>query len=197
MMTCRLLLASSVLFSSAAARAAGDPAPDAEDKVHPARYRIRVEYDKRTVADVRREIEEEIDKALAARRRRLHLSEEEVEELRARERERYEAELEAIETARRAEEAARRRGDSAEAERQRDIRLKHIQRALDLARRARLIEQALLAAALRDWRLARRRERQIAERALRRLQAALERGHAEEQAELRRRGPRVPAPPHR
>lgn len=174
------------------------PRPPAKtDKVHPAKYRILVKYDKYTSDMVRREIEQEVTKALEARRRRLKLSEEQAKVQLRRELRRFEEELEAIRKARREEEAARRRGDDAEAERWRRLRLERTRRALDLARRTRLIENALLAMSLADWRTAIRKERMIAGKALARLEALLAEVRARREAEARERGPTGLAPPHK
>lgn len=183
-----------LLVAAPAAALAAGPAPKA-DKVPPAQYRILVEYDKKTIDDIREEIRSEVRKALEARRRRLKWSKDELEAQIQNELERYEEDLEAIKHAAKSERAARARGDEPEAERWLRLRRERMREALELARRARRVERALLALSLEDWRAHRRRERQIAEKALARLETMLEKAEAARKAELRERGAAV-VPPH-
>jgi len=170
-----LLVGCALLAASFSRPAAGAEAPGAAppDHVHPAAYRILVTYDDYTMEQIREQIRKEVKKALEARRRRLKLSREEVEERLEKELDKFDDELRAIRKARTAEEKARARGDLTEAERWRMLRLERTHRALELARRARLAQEALLALSLENWRNARRRERAIARKTLRRLEELL------------------------
>ncbi|MFH1731905.1 MAG: hypothetical protein ABIF82_09695 [Planctomycetota bacterium] len=182
-----------VVAAPAAARAA-EPAPKT-DKVPPAQYRILVEYDKKTIDDIRAEIRSEVRKALEARRRRLSWSKDELESQIQKELERYKEDFEAIEHAARAEREARARGDRSEAERWERLRMERMRDARELAARARRAERALLALSRQNWRAQRRREREIAEKALVWLEATLKKVEAARKADLLERGAAV-VPPH-
>jgi len=188
------ILAIILTLTGPAAALAAEPAPKI-DKVPPAQYRILVEYDKKTVDDIRAEIRSEVRKALEARRRRLRWSKDELESRVQKELKRYKDDLEAIEHAAKSEREARARGDLSEAERWERLRMERMRDALELARRARRAERALLALSLQNWRAQRRREREIAEEALVWLEATLKKVEAARKAELRERGAAV-VPPH-
>ncbi len=196
-----LVLVLSLIVVGPAVAAAADaekpqtPAQNKSDKVNPAAYRILVKYDDYTLDAIRKEIRKEVVKALEARRRRLNLSQEQASAQLEKELDKYEEELEAIKKARKQEHAWRKRGDLAEAEKWRRLKLERTRRALDLARRASLIEDALVALSLENWRTDERRERAIARKALKRLEAMMEEIRSREEAERRQRG-RAVAPPH-
>ena len=190
----RVIVAALLVLTAPALAVAAEKAKQ-PDKVHPADYRILVDFDKKTTDQVRQEIREEVRKAMEARQKRLKWSKEKLRLQLKKELERYEDELRAIEHAEKSEQAARRRGDLSEAERWALLKQQRRRDALDLARRARRIEEALLALSLEDWRKNRRRERQIAERTLMRLESILTRINAEREAEIRERGAAL-APPH-
>ena len=184
----RLLFPIALLL--AASTALGADRPKKDDKIHPAEVRIRVEYDPRTLDKIKKEIEQEIRKALAERRRRRKLSAKELDEKAIRkELEKYQDELAAIRRAMQEEEAARKRRDAAEAEKWAEIKRRRIREALDLARRAREIERALIGLRLADWRRGRRLEREIATKALRKLETLLR------EADVKTRDEHI-VPPH-
>jgi hypothetical protein len=182
-----------ILASSGVALAAEKAKPP--DKVHPADYRILVDLDKRTTDEIRQEIRKEVREALEARQRRLKWSKEKLRSQLKKEMERYEEDLKAIKHAENAERAARGRGDLSEAERWALLKQRRMRDALELARRAKRVEQALLALSLENWRKHRRREREIAEGTLIRLESALTEIDAKREAEVRERGTAL-APPH-
>jgi len=190
----RLILAALLILTAPALAAAAEKAKQ-PDKVHPADYRILVDFDKKTTDQIRQEIRDEVRKTLEARRKRLQWSKEKLHSQLKKELERYEDELKAIEHAEKSEQAARLRGDLSEAERWALLKQRRMRDALELARRARRIEEALLALSLENWRKHRRWERQIAERTLTRLESILKRINAEREAEIRERGTAL-APPH-
>lgn len=190
----KAILAIILTFAAPAAALAAEPAPKIE-KVPPAQYRILVEYDKKTIDAIRKEIRSEVRKALEARRRRLRWSKDELKSQIQKELKRYKEDLEAIEHAAKSEREARARGDRSEAERWERLRMERMRDARELARRARRAERALLALSLQNWRAQRRREREIAEKALVWLEATLEKVEAARKAELRARGAAV-VPPH-
>lgn len=191
----RVFVALAIVVSGGIAVAAEPAEPKKTDKVDPAKYRILVKYDKYTLDAIRQEIRKEVEKGLEARRRRLAASEDELKSQVKKELEKYQDELEAIKKARDAERTARERGDLSEAERWRLLRLQRTYQALELARRAKRVQEALLALSLENWRRTKRKERAIAEKALRRLDAMLEQLRAKERAERRERG-RAVVPPH-
>ena len=190
----RFILATLLILTPPALAAAAEEARQ-PDKVHPADYRILVDFDKKTTDQVRQEIRDEVRKTLEARRKRLKWSKETLHSQLKKELERYEDELRAIEHAEKSERAARRRGDLSEADRWALLKQRRMRDALELARRARRIEEALLALSLENWRKDRRRERAIAERTLSRLESILKKIDAERAAETRERGTAL-APPH-
>lgn len=182
-----------VICSVCAAVACAEEAPPSEELIHPARYRIRVEFDRLTMSMIRQEIRSEVETALAERRRRLKESREEMEEQLRKELRKYEAELAAIRKAWEREEAAH---TPEEAAAWRQIRIDRIQSALDLAARAKLIERTLLDLSLSQWRADRAREQAVADVALARLEKLLARIRADEKADLRKRGAPLIPPPH-
>lgn len=172
------LIVVGLMFACGPAVAAGPAeappaAPKDQDLVHPAAYRILVTYDDETLDRIREQIQEEIENALEARRRRLEASKRAMRAQVKEQLDRYQADLEAIRKAGQAERASRERGDEDEADRWRMLRVERTHHALELARRARLIEDALRALSIENWRATRRREREIAEAALQRLEPML------------------------
>lgn len=160
------------------------PAPKDQGLVLPAQYRILVTYDEETLDRIREQIQDEIENGLEARRRRLEASKRAMRAQVDDEFDRYRAELEAIRKAGQAERASRERGDDDEAERWRMLRVERTHHALELARRARLIEEALRALSIENWRATRRREREIAEAALDHLEPMLEKIEMEREGSL-------------
>lgn len=173
----RFLIAAGLLIGGGLASAAEPPAPPpAETKrVYPATYRILVKYDTATVEMIKREIRQYIKKALKQRQRRRALSRLAIEE-----------ELNAA--------IQKYKGDASKPGRWRLLRLEAVRDQLELARRSRILGNALLATSVDSWRRAKREEQILAEAALRRLEAVLAQIKAEERAERRERGPVVP--PH-
>lgn len=189
----RIVFVTMVWGTCAAIALAEEVLLPAEELVHPARYRIRVEFDRLTMSMIRREIRGEVEKAMAERRRRLRESREEVEEQLRKELKNYDAELAAIRKAWEQEEGAR---TPEEAAIWRQIRIDRIQSALDLAARAKLIEKALLDLSLSQWRADRAKDKVVADAALAHLERLLARVRAEEKAVLRKRGAPFIPPPH-
>jgi len=173
----RFLIAAGLLIGGGLASAAEPPAPPpAETKrVYPATYRILVKYDKATVEMIKREIRQYIKKALKQRQRRRALSRLAIEE-----------ELNAA--------IQKYKGDASKPGKWRLLRLEAVRDQLELARRSRILGNALLATSVDSWRRAKREEQILAEAALRRLEAVLAQIKAEERAERRERAPVVP--PH-
>jgi hypothetical protein len=165
----RRYLAAICVVACCSVALAAEPKP-----VHPAAYRILVSYDEETLAEFREHIAEAVEKALAERARRLERSRGLAKDLIKLERERYRRDLAAVKHYREREVLARSKGEVDDAERWRLLRVERLREALDLARRAQLIEQALLAKSLQNWRLAREQEKAIADKALKELEAALE-----------------------
>jgi hypothetical protein len=145
-------------------------------RVHPAAYRIRVSYDEKTLAKFRSDIADAVEKALSERERRLKRSQRLAKRQLRIELDRYERELEAAKVARSREVLARSSGDLDAAERWRLLRVERLGKSLELARRAALIEQALLSQSLRNWRLARDQEKAIADKALAVLEPVMQQG---------------------
>ena len=184
-----------LLLAPCTALARAADAPKKPEKIPPARVRILVDLDKATTDSIRAEIRREVEKALAERRRRLRWSRKELDAQLKKELARYKDELDAIRHAEESEWKAREAGDETEAARWARLKMERMRSALDLARRARLAEEALLGMSLAGWRARRERERQIADGALRRLEAAMRQIDAAREAEVRERGRGV-VPPH-
>ena len=170
------------------------PAPEPQDKVNPAKYRILVEYDDATLDRICDQINDEVRRALDERLLRLRLARSQMESDLREELRRYKSELEAVDKARREERRALDRGDRAEAEKWKQIAVERLRNVLELSGRARQIEEALLATSLQDWRDAKNSEAALAEKMLQSLEAALAEIQAKEQAERSSRGPVPPAP---
>lgn len=183
------------LTASHPVRAGEPPAPKKRYTVRPADYRILVTYDQRTVGHIRAEIDRDISAAQAERDRRLRLSRKTFRKGLEKELRKFRNEMKAARTALREEDLARTRGDLSEARRLELRRIDRTYRSLEFARSARLIEQALLAKSLEQWRAAKREERRVAEDALRRLDAMLAEIERKE-AEAARGGAQAIEPPH-
>ncbi len=190
----KFILSAVLILTAPALAGAAEKAPK-PDKVHPADYRILIDLDKKTTDEIRQEIHDEVRKALEARQKRLRWSKDELDSRLKKELERYNEDLEAMRHAEKSEQAARKRGDLSEAERWELLKLRRRRDALDLARRTRRIEEALLALSLEDWRKDRRRERAIAERTLTRLDGLLIKIDADRKAEILEQGAAL-VPPH-
>ena len=173
----RFLIAAGLLTCCGLVRAADPqaPPPAPTKRVAPAAYRILVKYDKDTVEMIKREIRDYIKAALRERQHRRALSRLAIRH-----------ELDAA--------IRRYKEDASKPGKWRLLRLEAVRDQLELARRSRILGNALLATSLDNWRRARREERILAEAALRRLEALLAQIKAEERAGRPERAP--VAPPH-
>lgn len=189
----------------------GEGTPD-EERVHPAAYRIRVEYDERTNEQIRSELRRAARRAMTERRRRFELSRRELERSIGREMEQFKREIEAARKARQETDTARAEpvdevpGPEQEPDAEPDLpQVVHdppAERAPELdgepdAPQTVREPSTERAEADEDPRAALRRERRVAAEALRRLDELLGEIEKNEAAEAAERGEPGILPPHR
>lgn len=198
------LIAFAVFFAQVSL-AQEDAAKD--DLVAPSAYRIRVQYSNELNAQLLRELNDEVNNQIEARKRRLKLSERELSETIddeidrlerelpkpakpgekpvpfQKEKEQIQKELEAAKRAAEEEKNALRRGDEEEAKKWRAVKNDRIKRALDLAALIRELEAALEGLSAEDLAQRKRDYREISEKALEKLRVIMEEFKANQPAD--------------
>ncbi len=187
----------------------GEGTPD-EERVHPAAYRIRVEYDERTNEQIRSELRRAARRAMTERRRRFELSRRELERRIGREMEQFKREIEAARKVRQEADTARAEHvdevtrpepePDAEPELPPTVHEPPPERAPELDDEPDVpqpVREPSTERADEDPRAALRRERRVAAEALRRLDELLGEIEESKAAEAAERGEPAILPPHR